>query len=614
MCGIFALFLRRPLDDRDLALGRAGRDALAHRGPDGYGEWFDRDKGVYLGHRRLAIIDPSEASNQPLVRQESAITYNGELYNFRSLRTQLEQAGQRFQTTGDVEVMLQAWRKWRTDALPRLDGMFAFALWDGREGYLAVDPFAEKPLYYAETDDGIYVASEITPLVDLLHLRPRLSAKLLAGYLALGYIQPPETIYPVVRKLRPATVLRIGRGRVVDETRYWQAPRPEAGRGAVQPLSEAELDRLQQALGESLAGRLITDVPMGIFLSSGVDSGLVAAMARRDHGADVEAISVSFPGSGENDEAPLAARTARHLGLPHRIVNADAQPDGDDVARLLDLFGQPCDAATALSIQQMTAAAHSICKVGLTGSGGDEITFGYGKHAHFFRQRRLYGLPQSVRLGIGHLLRPFRGLSGIALRISEQIGTRDTERFLAQKNFPTIEWLRQLAGFTELCDTDFAAGEMPLDLFCMYYEQNEVMPGLRLPSMDIGSMRSSVELRTPFLSRQVVEAVAACDPRAFVAFGQKSVLRRLLRRYLPAELVDLPKRGFVYPQERLLAFRRQPPRALPLLGQQAINTIWREAEKGQGWHRIAVRIAILAAFTETQGVEMAVGSDRPANP
>jgi len=611
MCGIFAFFLRRPLGDRDLALGRTGRDALTHRGPDGFGEWFDREKGVYLGHRRLAIIDPSQASDQPMVRQGSVIAYNGELYNFRSLRKQLEEAGQGFQTTGDVEVLLQAWRKWQGDALRRFDGMFALALWDGRDGFLAVDPFGEKPLYCAETDDGIYVSSEILPLVDLLDLRPRISETLLVQYLALGYIPGPYTAYPSVRRLRPATMLRIAQGRIVNESVYWQAPQPEAGRGTIRPLSEIELDRLQQALGESLSGRLISDVPMGIYLSSGVDSGLVAAMARRDHGAEIEAVSVSFPGSGDNDEAPLAGRTARYLGLSHRIVNAAARPDSNDVARLLDLFGQPCDAATALSIQQMTLAARSVCKVGLTGSGGDEITFGYGKHAHFFRQRRLYGLPQSLRLGIGQLLRPFRDISSTALRISEQIGTRNGERYLAQKNFPAIEWLRRLAGFREFCDSDFTNPQIPLELFCMHYEQSEVMPGLRLPSMDIGSMRSSVELRTPFLSRLVVEAVAACDPRAFVAFGQKSVLRRLLRRYLPAELVDLPKRGFVYPQDRLLAFYGQPPSAPPPLEQPAVDKVWREAEKGQGWKRIAVRIAILAAFIEAQDIGVAVDTDRP---
>lgn len=598
MCGIFALLLRRPLDDRDIALGRAGRDALSHRGPDGHGEWVDREKGVYLGHRRLAIIDPSQASAQPFVRDGVALTYNGELYNFPAVRDELEQRGQRFETAGDVEVVLRAWQHWRQSAPARFDGMFAFTLWDGQAAHLAVDPFSEKPLYYAETEAGLYVSSEIGPLADLLDLRPELDGSLLAGYLALGFVRPPATIYPGVRKLRPATMLRVERGRVVHEERYWQPPRPEVRTGTVRPVDERELDGLHGALSDSLRGRLIADVPMCIFLSSGVDSGLVAAMAKRDFAADIGAVSVSFPDLGEADEVGQAAETARYLGLEHRVLTAAGRSGTDDLHELLSLFGQPSDAATVLSVRQMTAAVAPTAKAGLTGSGGDEITFGYGKHAHFYRQRRLYGLPQSVRLALGALLRPFRERSGIALRVSEQVATRDEERFLAQKNFPAIDWLREREGFAAFCADAMSETDLPLELASMRYERDEVMPGLRLPSMDIGSMRSSVELRTPFLSRAVVDAIAACDPRAFIAFGQKSVLRRLLRRYLPAELVDRPKRGFVYPPQRLLTGLADGAPGLSQLDARDTAEVWRRLPSGGGWLRLAVRIAVLAAFME----------------
>ena len=598
MCGVFALFLRRPLEERDIALGRVGRDALAHRGPDGAGEWFDREKGAYLGHRRLAIIDPGKSSDQPFTRDGIALAYNGELYNFRDIRAELRQAGCKLETAGDVEVVLRAWQHWQNEALDRFDGMFAFALWDGQAAHLVTDPFAEKPLYYAETSEGIYVSSEIAPLAELLGLRPYLDAPLMAGYLALGFVQPPATIYPAVRKLGPASVLRIERGRVVRETTYWRPPIPEEVRQNPQPLTEPDLDQIQDALSTSLQRRLIADVPMCIFLSSGVDSGLVAAMARRDHAADIEAISVSFPGQGQGDEAAQAAETARYLNLDHRVIAAAPRLGADDLNEMVSLFGQPSDGSAALPIRQMTAAVASKYKTGLTGSGGDEITFGYGKHAHFFRQRRLYGMPETIRLGLGAALRPFSGRSGIALRISEQIGTPDEERYLAQKNFPAIRWLRGQDGFAKFCKSNMADSGLPLDLAVMHFERDVVMPALRLPAMDIGSMRSSVELRTPFLSRKMVETVATFDPRAFVAFGQKSVLRRLLLRYLPAELVDRPKRGFVYPPERLLKKCSGCAPKLAMIKSPDVEEIWRRLESGGGWTRIAVRIAILAAFFE----------------
>jgi asparagine synthase (glutamine-hydrolysing) len=181
MCGIFGLFLNRPLTEADVALGRAGTVALTHRGPDGEGEWIDGERGVFLGHRRLSIIDLTEASAQPMERGGSVIAYNGEIYNFRDLRSELEGKGVDFRSSGDAEVLLQAWREWGERALDRFDGMFAFSIWDGEKAHFAVDPFGEKPLFWAETTDGVYVSSELKPLVDLLDLKPSISDELAAA-------------------------------------------------------------------------------------------------------------------------------------------------------------------------------------------------------------------------------------------------------------------------------------------------------------------------------------------------------------------------------------------------------------------------------------------------
>ena len=182
MCGIFCLFLNRPLTEANIALGRAGTRALAHRGPDGEGEWVGKASGVFLGHRRLAIIDPSPGSNQPLDLNGTVLSYNGEIYNFKELRKRLRQNGHSFRTTGDVEVLARAWKTWGEKALEWLDGMFAFVIWDGTQGHIVTDPFGEKPLYFAETRDGLYVSSEIAPLAHLLGMEPSMHGEALVAY------------------------------------------------------------------------------------------------------------------------------------------------------------------------------------------------------------------------------------------------------------------------------------------------------------------------------------------------------------------------------------------------------------------------------------------------
>ena len=248
MCGVFCLFLNRPLADSDIALGRAGTTALAHRGPDGEGEWTDRKDGVFLGHRRLAIIDPSPASDQPMQRDGNVITYNGEIYNFRQLRQTLQAKGIRFQTNGDVEVIFRAWQTWLDEMFCRLDGIFAFAFWDGHRGVVATDAFGEKPLFYAETDDGLYFSSEIRPLAQLLGLPPSMDEVTLAAYLALGFIPPPRTAFEKIRRVSAAKRLIIEHGKIVDEKTYWQPPISEIGRGPMEPLSSAHLDAVATAL------------------------------------------------------------------------------------------------------------------------------------------------------------------------------------------------------------------------------------------------------------------------------------------------------------------------------------------------------------------------------
>ncbi|MBT5666020.1 MAG: asparagine synthetase B, partial [Rhodospirillaceae bacterium] len=325
MCGIFGLLFNRPLTAADIALGRAGTAALAHRGPDGDGEWMDADKGVFFGHRRLSIIDLGDGGSQPMHRDNSVLTYNGELYNYRALRTALAQEGVRCSSQSDTEVLLRALTQWGEGAFDRFDGMFALALWDGRHATLAVDPFGEKPLYYAATPDGVYFSSEIAPLANLLALKPHFDDEAWATYLSLGYIPAPKTAYPDIRRLEPASVMRVEGGALGLATRYWSPPwRNLDGSpptGPVRPIPDSGVDALRDALLESLEGRLIADVPIALFLSAGVDSALVAALCRQGLGRTLNCLTVAFPDGDIVDECDAAAAIAAHLGLPHEVLD-----------------------------------------------------------------------------------------------------------------------------------------------------------------------------------------------------------------------------------------------------------------------------------------------------
>ena len=601
MCGIFALFLNRPLRQEDINLGRRGVRLQAHRGPDADGEWLDGPAGIYFGHTRLSIIDLSEASNQPMQRDGTVLTYNGEIYNYRHLQNDLKQRGTEFQSQGDAEVLLRAWQTYGEKALDRIDGMFAFALRDGDKNYLAVDPFGEKHLFVAETDDGIYVASELRTLVELLEPEPDTDAKLWPPFLALGYLEIPNTGFKRIKRLPPATLMRIERGRIVDEREYWQWPLGEVGRGPVAPLNDSDLDRIQDALATSLQARLISDVPLALFLSAGVDSSLIAALSSRVLGEKLDTLTVSFTDSQINDEAPRAKKIAEYLSLDHTTISSERDDTNMSPNGLMELFEQPVESLTAFSIRQISAAAATRVKVAITGMGGDEITFGYGKHAHVFEKSNFYDQPEWARRLSGLVATPLSRIDKRFDFIAHNVGALDHERLLAIKNAPTLNWLRSLPNFNAWAKHSFPSMGRSLAADSASFEIESQMPGLRLLSFDVASMRESIELRTPFLSRALAESVAEFDPRAFMAFGQKSILRRILGRFLPSELADSPKQGFVFPQSRFLnALSDEMPRSTPF-DTPLVQSAWQNRHEGRGWSRVAVRLALLSTFLERHG-------------
>lgn len=589
MCGIFAMFLRRPLQPPDLAAGRRVLEEIAHRGPDGQGEWMDVEKGVYFGHRRLSIIDLSHASDQPIVREGQTFIFNGELYNFLQLREDLKAAGEKFSSQGDGEVFLRGWQQWGHGMLERADGMFALAHWDGCKGMLAVDAFGEKPLFVAQTGDGVFVCSEIKPLARMLGITPSLTVDCWAAYLSLGFIPQPATFYPGIEMMPPATSREVVDGSLGPIRRYWELPQPWIGHGRPEPVPESELDRLVETLASSLSRRLIADVPLTLFLSAGIDSALIAALCRYELKQDLHCLTVAFRSGIMRDESAAAGKIAAYLGFPHQVLvcNTDI-----DIGVLPDLLGQPTGTVGALPLMQLSALAREAgFKVALTGMGGDETTSGYAKHAYLWKLRNLDRIPFSLRRAgsrvLRHLHPSFKGVASL-------LAADNREAYLAIKNYPALFWLRSLPGYADFVAREFGDFNVPLVAAVPHYEMGRVMPAVHLCISDHASMRHSLELRTPFLNRGFLEVVASWDARALVAFGQKSILRRIIARYLPRKLTDYPKTGFSFPRDSLLS--GPVPQNLPDLEDARIEQCWKHRHEGGGWAAIAVRMRTAERF------------------
>ena len=593
MCGIFGFSLARPLRESDFALGRRGTTALAHRGPDGSGEWTQAARGLYLGHRRLSIIDLSEANAQPMTRGPLTVAYNGEIYNYREIRDELAARGRRFATTGDTEVLLGAWAEWDGAALDRFDGMFAFALDDGSRLHLATDPFGEKPLYVAQTPEGVYFASEAGPLIDLLRLEFMPREVDTAAFMALGFIPAPETGFANLTVLPPATHLVVESGRILSQRRYWEAPAATPHRGRVRPLSERDLDAIHGDLVESLRRRVRADVPLGLFLSAGVDSAAVAAVVAKELKLEIEALTVSFPDAA--DESAGAARLANFLGLPHRIIDSrDEDSWREAPSRLADLFAVPNDNLTALPVHQMSALARSRMTVALSGVGGDELFYGYNKYAFLFRHRHLYRfLPPVLRaMGpVGSLLAAVPSWRRAEAYLKGDPGWQ----FVTLKNNGLGGVLARVPGVRELARRLIPGAGAELAYRARDFDARVTLPGSYIPAVDRGSMRASLEVRTPFLSRKLAETLARFDPRAFLAFGQKSVLRRILHRYVPPSIMQTVKQGFVFPAERYLASQPESPPRLDGMPPDLCAEIWRH-RRDPAYRMLAIRLRVLETF------------------
>ncbi|MCP5367782.1 MAG: asparagine synthase (glutamine-hydrolyzing) [Hyphomicrobiales bacterium] len=552
MCGIAGTTAPDP------ALLAALCGDLRHRGPDAEGTWTDPEGGVGLAHTRLAVIDLSPGGAQPMVSDcgRYVIAFNGEIYNYRTLRAELEAAGETFRSDSDTEVLLRLLRARGAAALDRLVGMFAFALWDRerRELLLVRDRLGIKPLVYAPlANGGLAFASEIRAL----HRHPGVDLELdreaLSQYLACLYVPAPRTIHAGIRKLPPGHLLR-WRGGAAEIECYW---RPRVA-GTATPSPDEAVEALLPILRRAVVDRMVADVPVGCFLSGGIDSSVIAALmaeeTRAGGGPPVRSFTMTFD-EPAYDERDAAAAVAGHLGCAHTEL-----PAGAGLAGLLDgalgAFGEPFGNPTSLLIHDLSRKAREHVTVALVGDGGDEVFAGYPRYQGGLWAARYRHLPAWLRRGV---LAPAAALIPESSRGRHAL--RRAREFLTAANLPDAEmyaaWVEYFdpverralldlpaAPARPLADLYRAApSAAPLDAM----QQTDLLsflPGNLLAYGDAMSMAHALELRLPLIDHRLVEAVQDLAPDLRWGGGLKTLLKGVARRLLPAQVVDRPKRGF----------------------------------------------------------------------
>ena len=552
MCGI-AGFVGWPLSvDASVETLRAMCGAIRHRGPDDEGRFVA--PGVALGMRRLSIIDVANG-RQPIANEDGSVqvVLNGEIYNHRELRTALSHLGHRFATRSDTEVIVHLYEDLGNRLVDELRGMFSFALWDARRRRLVVarDRVGIKPLYYWEHDVGVAVVSELRSLLAMPGFIARVDPQAIAGYLAFGYVPETSCILMGVRKLAAGHILTWDRESGVSVRRYWSPVRP------AEPWTEQEAtSELRRLLKESVSLHLESDVPLGAFLSGGVDSSTVVALMAREVGQPVRTFSIGFD-DPEFNEAPHAARVARQLGTAH--TELIVRPDADAlIEQIVRAFDEPFADSSALPTFLVSQLARRHVTVALSGDGGDELFGGYERYAEVTELGEVG--PAELRRVIGGVVRRLPQVSLGRNFFLDWSRTRQA-RYTARMTLPL---LRSEGGVTRakiaalltardsLLDDSFAAAESRDFLTqMMLVDVHTYLPGDILTKVDRASMAHSLEARVPLLDHRLVEFAVSLPSSLKLRDGTgKWILRQAVNGLVPRSVLDHPKQGFAVPLRR----------------------------------------------------------------
>ncbi len=594
MCGITG-FLHKsfPRDEWDSTL-RSMADTISHRGPDNEGIWYDASAGVGLAHRRLSVIDLTDAGHQPMKSDDNniCIVYNGEIYNFMEIRQTLETCGHRFKSSSDTEVVLKAYQQWGTDCFEKLTGMFALALWDKNKQSLVLvrDRLGIKPLYYYFSNNTFLFASELKALMSFKFFPKDIAPDSIPLFLHYQYIPAPKTVFKNTYKLLPGHFLTCD-GKNISVQAYWKHRCLAPSLTDTRNLKFSEEDNIQQLddiLTKAVSDHLVSDVPLGALLSGGIDSSIVVALMQKINISRVRTFSIGFREKGYN-EAPWAARVAEHLGTDHTEYYVTPGEAMNVILRLPDIYDEPFADASAIPTFLVSQTARSRVTVALSGDGGDEQFAGYVRYwstraMHAGLQRFPETLNKKIASVLGNLpsawvekcYHPWKRILPQQFRVTnfkdkwqklvwlmKHADIMDIYRMTVclwsedelnglMANSPAHQERGTCVLPTSQYEKTFEQTEgQPLLSRLMQVDQKTYLPDAMLTKVDRASMRVSLEIRVPLLDHRVVEYTSRLPESLKYKNGQgKYILRKLLARYVPEHLFERPKMGFGVPIDR----------------------------------------------------------------
>jgi asparagine synthase (glutamine-hydrolysing) len=637
MCGI-AGFIGAASGGDIGATAEALAKSIAYRGPDDQGIWTDNECETALVHRRLSIIDLSAAGHQPMLSADGryVISYNGEVYSFRPIADELAARGHKFRGHSDTEVILESFAVNGIEAtLKRMIGMFAIALWDRRDRTLTLmrDRLGIKPLYWAKFGNTFLFGSELKALRAHPGWTPRIDQSAVAAFMRHNYIPAPRTIYEGVHKLEPGTVLTLPWRSEPNISRFWDA-RSVARDGSHNPVegSDAELtEQLESLLKDAVGRRMIADVPLGAFLSGGVDSSTVVALMQAAKSGTVKSFSIGFDFEGYN-EAPHAAAVARHLQTDHSELTVTSKEALDVIPRLADFYDEPFADSSQIPTYLVSAMTRKYVTVALSGDGGDELFAGYNRYQltqRFWRSLSL--MPRAVRKGAAAALtavRPDRWtqiLSALPSRLRPpqagdkvhkaaavlRLDSADAVYRRLVSHWEPSEIMPQVAEPRSILDDATVAKDFP-DLLerMQFLDLVTYLPDDILTKVDRASMAVALEARVPLIDHRVVEFAWRLPENVKVRNGtSKWLLRQVLYRHVPSELIERPKMGFGIPLGEWLRgplrdwaetlLNEQRLRQAGLLDAGMVRRYWADHLDGRrNWQYLIWDVLMLEAWRE----------------
>lgn len=616
MCGIFGWI---GLQHNQKLLAQKCRDQLSHRGPDSDGEWYDAGSGVWLGHTRLSILDLSKDGNQPMTSTSGrfVLTYNGEVYNYLELRTELKKAGVQFRGSSDSEVVLAACETWGVEiAVKRFEGMFAFAFYDREERilWLVRDSIGIKPLYYAHLNDQIVFSSELTPLLSIDWVDQSIDQDALFSYFRYLCVSAPASILKGVKKLTSGSLLRFSQGKLFVRSFWDLATQCMNARIKSQRMSLQEAaDELEFRLRQSVRQHMLSDVPYGAFLSGGIDSSSVVALMQAESSHPVKTFSIGFS-EASHDESAYSRAVSEHLGTEHHelILHADEIPAL--VPTIAGIYDEPFADNSSIPTYLVSRFARNLVTVCLSGDGGDEL---FGGYPRYFWGKRIEGLRQCLRPKgariVSNILQAvpqavwnrivnpafgyrFSGSEGLANRVRRFGAYLGCDRNSAYANTMSV-WSNpgELLDFQPECLLGADAIQYPNLSWSeemMLIDQANYLQEDILTKIDRASMAVSLEARVPLLTHPMVEWSWQLDPSLKLADKGdqgKLVLREVLYRYVPKKLIERPKLGFGLPMDKWLRGPLKEWAESLLVGadleacglqSDVVNKVWRKHQAG----------------------------------